>query len=82
MFVHIETQKEYKDIGEALLELCGNTTCNSCPFNDAVPREMSCGEFVDTSRETAMGLLGLEEKEDSAFEFDEKAFKNMLGLSR
>ena len=70
------------DVERAFSKFCEGGNCSSCPFDTIVPADEDCRDFAQRNPEEAMQIMGLEDeddKEDEHFEFNEDAFKDLMG---
>lgn len=79
MVVCTRTQEEYLDVEHAFSKFCDEASCVQCPFDNIVPCSENCDDFVRDNPEEAMRIMGLEDKEEEHFEFNEDAFKDLMG---
>lgn len=70
------------DFERAFSEFCEGRNCSSCPFDTIVPADEDCLDFALCNLEEAIQIMRLEDeddKEDEHFEFNEDAFKDLMG---
>lgn len=83
MLINTKTGRTYSDIDEAFRFFCLGRDCEDCPFNDIDLEDCeSCSDFARKHQEMATLFMDLEDPDDvdEVFEFDENAFKDMMGI--